>query len=366
MAVVSAPISPAAFRALVGLFVLIVASFLGVQFWIQSHTGGLNHFPWDLGWYLKVLQEGYQYAPDGKQHSLAFLPGQVLVTEFMGDTLALRSHEGFYVTGFLCAFFGCLYLFKLLHADYGTLVAWGVLLLTLTNPFSFFLFSGYPESLVFLCVAACLYYVRMSSGLWKAGLFAGVAGATHVFGQVLVAVFIVALLGRLRMPRRNALVIPALFFGVAGLGGLIWHSQASFDTPFAYVDAQQAWFAQQPPFGFHFMEFVGLTNVYSELKHLQLGELLFSRGGGHTVALASLQFLVILSLLLLGGDRLKAMHAVFVWAALFAYLYATHAIPAGMMTSGRHLLLLFPVWIVPITMSINAFPRVSLGRTIMA
>lgn len=198
---------------------------------------------WDTAIYQQIAARGYDYAPDAPS-SVAFFPLYPLLMRYAdrlvpgpGDVFAslLVTHLALLAAAF--------YVFMIVRADASETIAFRTLFFLLLFPSAWFFAAAYPEALLLLGIAGCLYHARR--GHWVlAGLFAILAGLTKLTGVLLFVPLLLemarqrALPGMERADRRAWLGAVLAPLGTLGyLGWLQW----KFGDFRVFFEAQENW-----------------------------------------------------------------------------------------------------------------------------
>jgi hypothetical protein len=205
---------------------------------------------WDAGWYISIVTNGYSYAPDGNQHSIAFFPLYPLLVKFL--TFFFGPHVaplGLIVSNmfFLAAI---LLLFRYTEKYHPDVDPQFVVFLAAFHPFGFFYSSMYTESL-FLCLAifAFLMFKEQRFSMSALGLsllcitrlpgvfVAATLGLAYLFSQVLICEK-----GRLHLNCKR-LVSFVVWSGISasGLLAFILYQYFRFGQWNAFIRAHEAW-----------------------------------------------------------------------------------------------------------------------------
>lgn len=195
---------------------------------------------WDGAWYRKIATVGYDYAKDGKYHSVAFFPLFPLVSRGV-MTLGLPFNVAATLVNNL-AFLGAMFLlyrWAVERYDVNT-ARWATAVLAWC-PLSLYGTVIYTEGLFLLLTTASLRAFD-NCQYAKAALWGALATATRSTGLMLVpAFFIVAW-----KERRPAIAYAAGLAATAGLLLFSLYCTIRFGDPLAFVHVQQAWTWQHP------------------------------------------------------------------------------------------------------------------------
>jgi len=190
---------------------------------------------WDGKWYERIVTEGYEYQPDGREHNIAFFPLYPILV-----WIVMRTGLGFAAAGTLVnnlAFLGVLYiLYQRTAEHYGQTAAhWAVAALA-WFPLSIFCFVTYSEA-VFLVVTLAFLQTFEKRYYWAAGLFAGLAAISRVPGITIVPTVVVFAAWEKLAWRAY---LPAMFASLS-LAGFMGYQLAHFQDPLAFVHASLVW-----------------------------------------------------------------------------------------------------------------------------
>lgn len=190
---------------------------------------------WDGEWYRKVALDGYEFANDGKQHSVAFFPLFPLIIRGV-MTVGLP----FEVAGTLVsnlAFLGALMLLYVwVKERHGKKAARWTVAAVAWCPFSLYGTVIYTEGLFMLLSAATLRAFEKRHYVWV-GLWGALASATRLTGAMLAP----ALLIVSWRERRGAIAYVASLATSVGLLLFIAYCGLRFGDPFAFVHVEETW-----------------------------------------------------------------------------------------------------------------------------
>lgn len=206
---------------------------------------------WDAPHYLKLVELGYGgYIENGQPLFLVFFPLYVWVVRALSLVLPDPALSGMLVS-FFCYAWGCVYLYRLVAGEYGSIMARRTLLLLSAFPFSFFFGGIMTESLFFLTTAAGLYHIRRHQ--WgRFALWGVLAAMTRMQGVILIGAAVAELCNEVRpfalsgKERRTALLdvgkrLPLLCVPVLGSGAYLLLNWCVIGNPFAFTEMQKHW-----------------------------------------------------------------------------------------------------------------------------
>lgn len=195
---------------------------------------------WDGAWYRKIATLGYDYAQDGKYHSIAFFPLFPLAIRAV-MSLGLPSQIAGTLVNNL-ALLGALWLLYLWAQErYNVSVArWATAVLAWC-PFSLYGTVVYSEGLFLLVTTAALR--SFDQGQYtKAALWGTLATATRSTGVALIPAFLIVAW----QEKRPKIAYIASLAAMVGLLLFSLYCAIDFADPLAFVHVQQAWKSQHP------------------------------------------------------------------------------------------------------------------------
>ena len=223
---------------LVSRMVIVVGLSLGVLFQPVDPNAAIDFTMlsrWDSGWYHKIATFGYEYAPDGQAHSIAFFPLFPLLV-----ATAMKAGLDFFEAGALVnnlAFLGALMLlYRWMKERYSLSIArWSVAALAWC-PFSLYGSVIYTEGLFLLLTTAALRAFDQRKHV-QAAVFGALATATRITGLALIpSMLIVAW----REKRSSKAYLAACCVGL-GIAAFAAYCLWRFGNPVAFLDAQKGW-----------------------------------------------------------------------------------------------------------------------------
>lgn len=164
---------------------------------------------WDCHWYVDTIDAGYDAAPRGVGHAIAkanwaFFPSYILASRAVTAILGVSVLHGAVIVSVLATFGFLLVSARYLELTRGAIDPWLWAIFVLAFPNSFYLSSGYTESLYLLVATASLYAFMRERTYQTAGLVA-LTTATRAVGVTFLPLVILERLGfALRAWRRRS------------------------------------------------------------------------------------------------------------------------------------------------------------------
>ncbi|NEO27912.1 MAG: hypothetical protein F6K03_13755, partial [Kamptonema sp. SIO4C4] len=213
-----------------------IAPFLAVPEGSVPPEIGFQSFAWwDGEWYLEIATQGYSYAEDGQQHSVAFFPLFPLLIRLVMTVGISPTVAGTLINNL--AFFGALWLlFVWVKSRYGGSIArWTVVALAWC-PYSLYGTTVYTEGLFLFLTTATLWTFEQRN-YTQASLWGFLATVTRPPGVAMIP-------GFFWTAWRKRLSWQA--YGVCGaiaLGILLFMAYCGwqFGEPLAFVKIQETW-----------------------------------------------------------------------------------------------------------------------------
>ncbi|MBV8637729.1 MAG: DUF2029 domain-containing protein [Candidatus Eremiobacteraeota bacterium] len=189
---------------------------------------------WDGAWYGSIVAHGYEYAPDGRRHNVAFFP----LFALLAAPFVTRGLPWPVVAAVLAnaAFLAALVLvYRLAVRRYDAVAAkWCVAVACLLPP-SLFCSVAYPQSVFLLSSALALDFWDRSHVV-AAGGAGGFASAANPLGFPLA----LAMLLDGMMQRRAASIVAGLI-AFSGIAAFSLYCALHFGDALAFVHAQRSW-----------------------------------------------------------------------------------------------------------------------------
>jgi hypothetical protein len=289
---------------------------------------------WDAGWYLGIIEDGYQYPnPDGKpQSNLAFFPLLPALSWALAR-LGIPAEASLLAVSWAGGIAATLLIARLGARVATPAVGAWLALLWCVAPRSHVLAMGYTEGL-FTAFAAAFLLALLNRQWWRAGIWAALAGLTRSTVLALITTLGIAIvIEQVRKARgRPAAPVPTLL-GSAVLSGsgflaywlfVAWHT-GSF---WGYLEIQEAW---------------GSVTVLPLETVQAVVEVLVSPGGREQwevgVALSLVAYLILLAWMVIRRERWELISFV-VFGMLLVFMQSGH-----FESKARLLLPLFPLWL---------------------
>jgi Gpi18-like mannosyltransferase len=293
--------------------------------WFHAPTKNLVElfFTWDSGWYISIVEHGYQFHP-GKVSNVVFFPLYPLLVKLL--SLAVNAKLAGFIISNAALFLAVAYLYRLIMLDYEEPeIASKAVFYLLVAPASFFFSIFYTEALFLFLAVSSFYYAREKAWL-IASLLGFLAALTKSLGVFLVIPLLFEYFdvthGHLRIEISKVkkdflylLLVPA------GLFTYMAYLYFTFGNPFVFSHASDAWHRK----------FVLLTTTLQTVKHHQpFYKYIFM--GSILIALALLVFIIY--------RKLRISYLVYCGLFMFFYLSSNllDSLP-------RYLSVLFPLYI---------------------
>ena len=201
---------------------------------------------WDAVHYQTIALNGYSFAGE-RYPNIAFFPLYPLLIRFILPLTRGNLTLAPLIVSQLAFLVGLVVLSDLLKRDFSASVAQRTLVLLLLFPTSLFFAAAYTESLAFALVVAVLWALRRQNW-WLAGAAGFFLALTRLPGVMMTPVLLVAYAQHCEWKWRKAgPALLATFLPVWGLVCFMFFQWRSFDTPLAFLIAQQSWENRMSP-----------------------------------------------------------------------------------------------------------------------
>ncbi|MFN8529665.1 MAG: hypothetical protein U0670_13735 [Anaerolineae bacterium] len=137
---------------------------------------------WDSAFYLRIVTDGYYFAP-GMQSSVAFFPVYPVLVSFLTPLAGSPLAAGVLVSN-LCLFGALVFLYRLTEFEFDAAAASRTVFYIAAFPTAFFFTAVYTESTFLFFVVATMYFARRRLWAWAA-LFGMVTSAARIVGVVM-------------------------------------------------------------------------------------------------------------------------------------------------------------------------------------
>jgi len=192
--------------------------------------------------YLTIAKSGYL-----AQYTQAFFPLYPLLIRWVGNIFFLKNYLlAGHVISSIFWLLSLLMLVKLAELDFDRETSFKALLFLILFPTSFYFVSLYAESM-FLFLILFSFYCARKRNWWGAGILAGFASATKLFGIFLLPALLVEGFlqkGGKKTKKRLSDYLPV---GLSCLGLLLYmlYLKSEFGNPFYFATAQPAFGASR-------------------------------------------------------------------------------------------------------------------------
>jgi Gpi18-like mannosyltransferase len=190
---------------------------------------------WDAAWFRQIVIQGYDYAPDGKMHNIAFLPLFPLAVRTVMSFGFSFEIAGLFANNF--AFLGALILvYRWVEEWHGRRAARWATAVMAWCPFSLFGTVIYSEGLFLLLSTAALRAFEKHQYA-RAALWGAMTTATRVTGLALLPTFLFVAWRE----RRPAIAYVVAVVTCVGLLAFSAYCGIRFGDPLAFIRVQKAW-----------------------------------------------------------------------------------------------------------------------------
>ena len=204
---------------------------------------------WDSSWYLSILEHGYQWAPDGQQHNVAFFPAFPAGMAALAAILRWHPLHAGLLLSVIAFVLAAVYLYRLARRSLDDEGALAAVWLLAAYPFSVYYSAPYTESLYLLAVLATLYHFGRDE--WgRAAFWGAVAGLSRPNGSFLSVVLAIVVLadgwrarndGRAPFTRRTLIQLAVASAPGLGMVAFTAYLYARFGVPLLWMQAHGAW-----------------------------------------------------------------------------------------------------------------------------
>jgi hypothetical protein len=161
----------------------------------QVYGGADRLCQWDCGWFVQTIASGYDAVPRGLGHNLGqanwpFFPAYVLAARAVAVTFGVRPIDAALTVSVLATFGFLTVSLRYLELTRGAIGRWLWVAIVLVFPYSFYLSSGYSESL-FLLLSTAVLYAFMRGYPYRTAALIALTTATRAIGIVLLPLVIV-------------------------------------------------------------------------------------------------------------------------------------------------------------------------------
>lgn len=214
------------------LIVPLNNSFLGgglINYLQKPHLWGFVNF--DGQHYLSIVYKNYQPL------TYFFFPLYPLIVNIFSQIFTDRSYISLMESGLMVSnisfFLALIGLNKIIQKDYGKDISKTAILSLILFPTSFYFSAFYTESLFFAFVVWSFYFA--TRGKWiRAGLLAGMAGATRIFGLAIIPSLIAEYFSKKPYREKPGKLLLGILIGLSGLGIYMLYLQLNTGDPLAF------------------------------------------------------------------------------------------------------------------------------------
>jgi hypothetical protein len=309
---------------------------------------------WDGGWYLGIVQRGYFSDPQG-QTSAAFFPAYPVLGWMAAQATGVRPEVALVIVSHVC-FAGALILLaayvRLRFAAGPEHLPGFVLFAVALFPTAFFFRMAYSESLFLFLAILAFYLMERKAAPWLVAVVIGLATASRVPGICLLVPFAWHIWRNSHDnrdgARRLVVLVPLAGWGIIAYVGYCWHH---FGQPLAFITAQNMWHARTASWGdklYCLATFEPLASVFEPSCPGYWKIRVTYQNPWFSLAAAN-PFYFVFAVVLVGVGVyrrwLTAKEWTFAGALLFV-TYVSRGYDMCMLSSGRFVAVVFPIYLV--------------------
>ena len=233
----------------VWLFALLIVGMLSST--LPAHAHGAkecgskaypSYYRWDSSWYTQIAQKGYDFSTV-KNSSVAYWPLYPFTIKLLHYTRIVDIGYTSTVLSVLYALISVFLLFRLVRMDYDERTSKSILLVFLLFPSTYFLITGYPESLFVLMTLSSFYFARKNRWM-LAGIFGALLALTKPYGFLIIATllweYMVSQNWDYKVFFKKINWLP-LFLPMVSVVGYMLFNYLKFGTALAFLEAEKTW-----------------------------------------------------------------------------------------------------------------------------
>lgn len=220
-----------------------------------NFVGGKSVFDllcqWDCGWYLSIIQNGYDIRPHAHDAedaaNWAFFPLFPMLTRGIVDIFKIGAVESAFFLSTISFFCGCILLFKYLKTLFDEKTTKFIILAIAFSPLNLYFSVPYTEAVYFFLMISVIYFCNERKWLMAGFLGVGLSltrnlGVMIVFPMLIIAINQVGLRSLIKF---NSPLLPSIATGIllAPLGLFMYMFFLYYYTgdAFAFKNIQIAW-----------------------------------------------------------------------------------------------------------------------------
>lgn len=277
------------------------------------------HAKWDSFWHMSVASRGYFYLPQEKKSNIVFFPLYPLLVKALSWVTPGDLIVPGWVVSILSLFLAVGYLYKLIKNIFPNIDPKQVVFFLLIFPTAFFLNAVYTESL-FLFFSVALFCYLHQKKYFIAGVFGLLAALTRITGVLLFVPFVYEIIQKWNVEKKwNLKYLYALLIPFGTLCVFMYYKMV-FGNFWLFFEVQN-WFGRA--FEINRDHFFPLTEAATSNMILDIGFVFFGLCMG-----------------IYTFKKIRASYGIYILISLLVPLST-----GTMMSIGRYLLVLFPIYI---------------------
>lgn len=320
---------------------ILILCFCTLSLYIRTHSQTIKTCHWDEGWFKSIIEEGYIFNGDiNQQQNVAFYPLYSIACYLIQKTFIISDvNICMLIVSYTASILSILLLHKLINHYSNSKIALLSVFLWLCNPFSFYMFSKYSESIFLLFILAFFYFLLIKQNLFFALLMINLASITRMNGIFLMVVYFFHVF---QLKDKKKLIEDVLFmsFGFVAWLSYILFFLNKFNNPFLMFDIYKAWGNNA--------SFISIKSLL-KLNNLFVEAIDITVNNTKTVGAFMILFMTLFFI-----NNTNRLPKTILFYCLFILVFFIIVYSPSVISLGRYLLMVFPFyWLVTLKIAEN-------------